>query len=661
MTVDEDGGPAAARPAQADIVLVTMPQAPVTIPSPALGLLKAAATAAGLSCHVVHANLLHLDFGGPLLCRLLDFFRPQDGATDWLFAPVAFPDMTAARTVADDNAYLGPLLNQNRIALTFRHDAADLLYKARARTSAFVDWVLDDILARRPRIVGCTSSFQQHVASLALLRRLRERAPDVVTMMGGANCETVMGRTTHAHFGWVDFVVSGEADAFFGDLCRRILSDGARPMAADWPDGVLAPAHRRIGYPVAPGTNAPPRAVTPDMAGVPLPDYDDYFADLADTIFGHAIRPGLPVELSRGCWWGEKSPCVFCGLNGVSRTFRARPTEQALDHLDRLAARHGLRDFEVVDNILAPAYQRDLLPHLKSRDYRLFFETKANLTSDQVRALAEAGVRWIQPGIESLDSRVLKLMNKGVRAWMNVRLLRLCRQHGVRVSWSLLHLLPGEDDAWYADMAAWLPWLAHLQPGGAVPIRFDRYSVYFNEAEARGLRLRPNDLAGHTYPLDDDVLTDLVYFFEADDRAPAFDQGTRPGLSAALTAMRDWGKLWLGGPETWPRLELTPEGQGSAVTDTRPVAVAARHSLSAAETAVLRASLEAPLDADLRSDLSAAGLDPTAIDRAREALIALRLALPLDGRLVGLVLERPVAPLPAIADFPGGHLSVRRA
>mgnify|MGYP001376590225 CR=1 FL=1 len=44
----------------------------------------------------------------------------------------------------------------------------------------------------------------------------------------------------------------------------------------------------------------------------------------------------------------------------------------------------------------------------------MFYEIKANLKPKEVKALSEAGVCWIQPGIENLDTRVLKLMKKGV-------------------------------------------------------------------------------------------------------------------------------------------------------------------------------------------------------------------------------------------------------
>src|SRR3954454_17752260 len=96
----------------------------------------------------------------------------------------------------------------------------------RGHCVAYVEHLADAIVARRPRIVGCSSVFQQHCASLALLKRIRELKPDTVLLMGGANCEGEMGVETVRTFPWVDCVVSGEADGMFPELCRTLLAQG---------------------------------------------------------------------------------------------------------------------------------------------------------------------------------------------------------------------------------------------------------------------------------------------------------------------------------------------------------------------------------------------------------------------------------------------------
>lgn len=64
------------------------------------------------------------------------------------------------------------------------------------------------------------------------------------------------------------------------------------------------------------------------MDAVPVPSYFEFFERLAGTKhLQHVIEPQIPVETSRGCWWGEKHHCTFCGLNGLSMTSRNRSPE----------------------------------------------------------------------------------------------------------------------------------------------------------------------------------------------------------------------------------------------------------------------------------------------------------------------------------------------
>jgi radical SAM superfamily enzyme YgiQ (UPF0313 family) len=68
----------------------------------------------------------------------------------------------------------------------------------------------------------------------------------------------------------------------------------------------------------------------------------------------------IPFESARGCWWGAKHHCTFCGLNGSAMRFRAKSPQRVLSELADLARRHHSFRFEAVDNILEPRYLKDL-------------------------------------------------------------------------------------------------------------------------------------------------------------------------------------------------------------------------------------------------------------------------------------------------------------
>ena len=108
-------------------------------------------------------------------------------------------------------------------------------------------------------------------------------------------------------------------------------------------------------------------------------------------------------ETSRGCWWGERSHCTFCGLSDATMPFRGKSARRAVDELVHLTNRYPGCAVVGVDSIWNVRAFDDFLPELVARrlDVELFYEVKANLKKAQVRLLRDAGVRVIQPGIRA--------------------------------------------------------------------------------------------------------------------------------------------------------------------------------------------------------------------------------------------------------------------
>lgn len=631
-----------------DVCLVNMPMVSVARPSVALGVLKATLSRAGIASRVLYANLWWVEHIGARNYAALVGTHTEECVVDWLFASAAFPDFEP-----DHDAFLDMLLAKRRNLFDDPQEGRRTLLDLRRQTPDFVDHAAREVLRHEPRIVGCTSTFQQHVASLALLRRIRELDPSVVTMMGGANCETVMGKTTHEHFPWVDVVVSGEADGLIVDLVRALLAHGADVPRDLLPPSVFVPAHRRDGYPRIDSGDGYPRGTTADMSAVPAPDYDEYFYDeVYRFLYRNYVRPGIPYEASRGCWWGAKSHCTFCGLNGGGMAFRAKPAEQVIAEIEGLVDRYGSRRVSNVDNIIDVKYFTSVLPHFAAteRKLNLFFETKANLKRSQVEALKRAGVNWIQPGIESLHTECLRLMHKGVAAWQNVRLLKWCRQYGIYTFWNVIAGFPGERDEWYAEVAEWLPLLEHLQPPNFSALRFDRYSPYFNRAADYGLHLRPYPQYAYAYPLPPDALAAQAYYFIDGGIAEQRPLAGRPGARAVKMWIAQWRPLWR--PDT-KRLEIVRDGDTSYVLDTRSRATRERHPVTGLDLAILEACDAGATDAELAAALADGPHTPDEIDRHVAELLRHGLLLRLDGRLLSLVLESP-EPFPPGLEFPWG-------
>jgi len=197
--------------------------------------------------------------------------------------------------------------------------------------------------------------------------------------------------------------------------------------------------------------------------------------------------------------------------------YRSKSPERVRRELAELSAQGSTLHFGFVDNIIDTAYLERLFPALRDEglDYRLFFEVKSNLSRAQIRDMADAGVRRMQPGIESLSSHVLGLMRKGVRAAQNVNVLRWGRHYGIDVSWNFIYGFPNETAEDYRMQAELIPNLVHLQPPiGHGRIWMERFSPIFTERDAFPLKwMAPERDLSYIYPPQVD-LGELAYFFD---------------------------------------------------------------------------------------------------------------------------------------------------
>jgi ribosomal peptide maturation radical SAM protein 1 len=409
------------------VLLTSMPFGALERPSLGLGLLQAQLRRRGMPCETRYLAFAFADAIGVDTYLWLSRELPYTAfAGDWLFTEALYGPRPDA-----DAAYVDAILRRQ-----WRLDegAIGRLLALRDECRAFLEHCLGAVDWERYDVVGFTSTFEQNIASLALARRLKARHPRLFVVFGGANWEGPMGRELHRRFPCVDAVCSGEADESFPALLSAL--DEGRPLA-DVRGIVYREGTRSVATASAP--------LVGDLDALPIPDFEPWMRD-RDASAAAALPGTMLIETGRGCWWGAKSHCTFCGLNGSSLAFRAKSPERALAEIRELRARYGLEFFSAVDNILDMGYFRSLLPRLAMEPpgVTFFYEVKANLSAAQVGLLAAAGVTTIQPGVESLSDHVLQLMRKGSTALQNVQLLKWCREHGVRPEWNLLYGFPGE-------------------------------------------------------------------------------------------------------------------------------------------------------------------------------------------------------------------------
>ena len=597
----------------ADVLLVQMPFQSIRRPSIGLSLLRGVLTEAGHRASIRYLNIEYARRIGLNLYTTISEALPADALFgDLVFSPAWFEADATASTVTQPDverylaygkvpAWLGRLLPE------LADEAVDMV-----RTES-------DVIARSGvDLVGFNTTFNLS-PSLAVCRYIKRHRSGPRTVLGGASCEGVMGEAVLRSFSYVDFVCRGE---------------GERPLAAlaDWvdagcADGVTIAGMLSRTWPAVPG----PVLSGQDLEKLPVPRYEDWFKQHSEAGLGLSSSELLmPIETSRGCWYGAQRHCTFCGLNGDNLQFRSKGPEAAMREFESLLT-YGVKNIHAVDNVIDSKYFRTFLPDLVARRHpaRIFYEIRAKVTHDQLDLMRRAGVRTVQPGIESLSTPVLNLMRKGVMAYHNIRLLKWCEELGIAPTWNLLYGFPGEDRHDYLEMIGLLPLLCHLPPPAVGHVRLDRFSPLHSDGPSLGITdQRPASTYEMIYDLPVERLADLAYYFDfsSDNEPDATEYG-----AALRAAVGDWHRDY-----ATSALIRVDHGDTCWVFDTRPSRLVSRAELDLVAADVLRRA-ERGVRADRLLSESVGPLEE--IRRAVATLVKRGWLIAVDGRLLSVAVD----------------------
>ena len=316
---------------------------------------------------------------------------------------------------------------------------------------------LERIMAHQPRLVALGVYIWNAQRTTELLHRLRAACPGLIIVLGGP--EVSARPETFPGFAQADLVITGEADACFGEWCRRLLA-GERPS-----DKVI---------------QAPP----PDCARLMLP-YHLYSAD--DLRHRH-----IHVETVRGCPFH----CDFC-TSGDAASVRSFPLTATLEALCALAER-GAKTLRFVDRTFnaRPEQAVRILETLrpwadKGLRLHLEFTPQRRYRADLGNALCSwpADALHIEVGIQTFNADVARRVNRPGIHQAEPALRFLLETARAEVHADLIVGLPGEDET---SIAAGFDRLVRLQPheiqvgllknlpGTALERHIDRWGLLFD-------------------------------------------------------------------------------------------------------------------------------------------------------------------------------------
>ena len=485
------------------VALVNMPFSSARFPSIQLGLLQSILARRGIPAT---SHYLNLEFAARIGWKRYEWLSDNTlcFVGDWMFARAAF------RERAPD----GRLFLQRFGKRLGKSGAVWLWSQHREGAQAFLENCLASVPWHQYDVVGFSSVFVQNCAALALARLLKERHTQLITVFGGANFEDEMGLEYVRALPWVDYGVLGEADE-----ASRHCSTGWRPatmlcrcrgLRAGVASASISAARRHWS---ATSTIFPFRTTT--ISSRPAPG-------CICRAPPRRTASSCRSNSARGCWWGEKHHCTFCGLNALGMSYRSKSPPRILSEIDELNHRYRTRYLGAMDNILDHQHIEGVFGVLAAQqtDLRFFYEVKANLRREQIRLLAQGGIWRVQPGIESLNTHILQLMRKGISAIKNFRFMKWATYYGIRLSWNMLLGFPGETEEDYAAQVEVIKLIPHLPPpSGAFRISLERFSPNYTQAAEMGFdNVRPFEGYSYIYPAEIDKRR-IAYFFEYNARA----------------------------------------------------------------------------------------------------------------------------------------------
>lgn len=294
---------------------------------------------------------------------------------------------------------------------------------------ARLEQLLEQLDLAGVRFVGTSTYTTSLGPSLFTLRKLKQRCPELRTVMGGGvfaddlalgsdNLQTLLDQ-----FDFVDHVVLGEGELLLERLIEGDFKDKRTITLQDL-------GHEEL-----------------DIASVPMPDFSNF--ELSRYL-------QLSIEGGRSCPF----QCSFCSETVQWGNYRKKPATVLADQMLKMAAEHNQRRFFMGDSLVNP-YIPGLSQELLTRNATLLFDgymraDKAVGDKDRVEPWARSGLYRARLGIETASARMLKLMDKMTTPQSIFAALRSLAENGIRTATTWIAGHPGETEQDFEETLAFV-------------------------------------------------------------------------------------------------------------------------------------------------------------------------------------------------------------
>lgn len=331
---------------------------------------------------------------------LVDWQR--DDAVDVLLVIPPFPTTYSSEAI-ETPEYSSPPLGLAYIAAVLRDQGFRVAIADLHVSSSKPEDVVAVCRQRRPAIVGITATTPSYPNAERVARFVKAHDRQITVVMGGAHATGLPEQCIRS--GAFDFVCIGEGEEPMLRLTETLLRNGNNP--SNIPNLLhLSSKGEPIWHDRHSASGALPKPDRIDLDELPFParellDLDRYY------------QKGAIIS-TRGC----PIDCNFCACAAiVGRTYRMHSIDYVLREVEAVQTRYGYRFFDFHDDTFNLKASRvfDFCEEVKRRGIKFewgCFCRAAQLTPEMAQAMADAGCRVIQFGVEAGSDAMLKSIKK---------------------------------------------------------------------------------------------------------------------------------------------------------------------------------------------------------------------------------------------------------
>lgn len=281
-------------------------------------------------------------------------------------------------------------------------------------------YYIDDLIDGADLIGISLTGINQIIPSFVLAGMIKKKNPATKIVLGGSVPTRWFADRNNLPniFEFVDYVIINEGEVPIVALVDYLEG---RASIQEIPQLFYLNDNKEITYNNLPISNR-------EICSLPTPVFNK--ADISRYL---SPVPSLPLLGCRGCYWCK---CTFCDHSFVyNNYYRPANVDKVLFDINNYIEEYNVRYINFHDEAMTPSGLLELSNRLIEDGVDIKWSTDARLdrglTYDILDTAHKAGLSILFFGLESINNRVIKLMNKGTHVDISKRILTDAKKIGI--------------------------------------------------------------------------------------------------------------------------------------------------------------------------------------------------------------------------------------